>query len=55
MLTFCTIDAIFGLRELFDTYPSLIPQLLTPFVTGTVRLMSDEVRADYVLPGEFMR
>ncbi|KAF9785526.1 hypothetical protein BJ322DRAFT_1063691 [Thelephora terrestris] len=35
-------DAIFGLRELLDTYPTLIPQLLTPLVTATVRLMSDE-------------
>ena len=48
MLIFCALDAIFGLRELFDTYPALIPQLLTPLVTATVRLTSDEVRAGYV-------
>ena len=51
MLILCTIDAIFGLRELLDTYPSLVPQLLTPLVAGTVRLMSDEVRADRVFLG----
>jgi len=55
MLTLCTKDAIFGLRELFDTYPSLIPQLLTPLVAGTVRLMSDEVGAGLMFPGECMR
>ena len=55
MLVLCTIDAIFGLRELFNTYPSLTPQLLAPLVTGTVRLMSDEVRADCVFLVECMR
>lgn len=44
MLIDCALDAIFGLRELLDTYPTLVPQLLAPFVTATVRLMSDEVR-----------
>ena len=47
MLILCVPDAILGLRELLDTYPTLIPQLLTPLVTATVRLMSDEVRVDY--------
>lgn len=47
MLILCVLDAILGLRELLDTYPTLIPQLLTPLVAATVRLMSDEVRVDY--------
>jgi hypothetical protein len=49
MLILCVLDAIFGLRELFDTYPQLILQLLAPLVTATVRLMSDEVRVSAVL------
>ena len=52
MLIRCTLDAIFGLRELLDTYPALIPQLLTPLVAATVRLMSDDVRVDRTSPQE---
>lgn len=52
MLIPCVIDAIFGLRELFGTYPALVSQLLTPLVTATVRLTSDEVRADRMFPGD---
>ena len=43
MLIFRVSDAILGLRELLNTYPILMPQLLTPLITATVRLMSDEV------------
>lgn len=45
MLILSISDAIFGLRELLNTYPTLVSQLLAPLVMATVRLTSDEVRA----------
>lgn len=38
-----TLDALLGLRELFEHHPEIIGLSLTPLLNGCVRLIADEV------------
>jgi hypothetical protein len=49
MRSYIVIDALLGLRELFDDYPDIITPSLTPLLNGCVRLIADEVNYFFLL------